>query len=71
VHCPERAASRFENTLVATDTRIVKRICSWCGVIISMGSTKDAVITHSICKACVAKVEQEMDEWERANKRNK
>jgi hypothetical protein len=39
----------------------VKRICSWCGIIISPGLTHDAeqyaaFVTHSICPACIAKV---------------
>ena len=43
----------------------VKRICSWCGIIISPGLTQDAeqyaaFVTHSICPACIAKVDAQI-----------
>lgn len=46
----------------------MKRVCSWCGVVVNVGSTRDAVVTHSICKKCVAKIEEQMADWERAKK---
>ncbi len=43
----------------------VKRICSWCGIIISPGLTQDAeqyaaFVTHSICPVCIAKVDAQI-----------
>ena len=44
----------------------LKKVCSWCGIVIYTGSVPDAVITHSICAICVAKIEEQMAEAERA-----
>lgn len=44
----------------------MKRICSWCGVVIEVGSTQDAIITHSICKICMERVEKQITDWARA-----
>ncbi len=44
----------------------MKRVCSWCGVVMSVGSTSDAIITHSICEQCVKKIEKQMADREPA-----
>jgi hypothetical protein len=43
----------------------MRKICSWCNRVLSAGSSADAVITHSICASCVAKIEKEMAESQR------
>ena len=43
----------------------VKRICSWCGSVVFVGSTADAAITHTICASCMAKIEREIEESQR------
>ena len=54
--------------LIPTPEResFLKKVCSWCGIVIYTGSVPDAVITHSICAICVAKIEEQMAEAERA-----
>ena len=46
----------------------MKRICSWCGLVMYVGSTRDAIITHSICEQCIKKIEKQMADWEAAKK---
>jgi len=43
----------------------VKRICSWCGIIIAAGSTAEVdqyagFVAHSICPVCMAKVDAQI-----------
>jgi len=40
----------------------MKKVCSWCGKVILVGSKPDALVTHSICEAWMAKIEHEMEE---------
>ncbi len=42
----------------------MKRVCSWCGLVMFVGSTSDTIITHSICEQCVKKIEKQMADRE-------
>jgi hypothetical protein len=43
----------------------VKRVCSWCGIVIALDAIDDAeqyagFVTHSICAACIARVDTQI-----------
>jgi predicted RNA-binding Zn-ribbon protein involved in translation (DUF1610 family) len=40
----------------------LKSVCSWCGLVIHVGSTIDATVTHTICPKCIGRIERQMDE---------
>ena len=50
----------------------MKRVCSWCGLVMDVGAANDVTITHSICEACIAKIEKQMaDRAAKLEKKNK
>jgi len=44
---------------------LVKRVCSWCGIVIATNSAEDVerfagFVTHSICPGCIARVDAQI-----------
>ena len=44
----------------------VKRVCSWCAIVLERGSSASAQVTHSICRDCMRAMQQDIETVERA-----